>query len=1123
VRGTAALLAGAFVACAAAAFALFPRAFPLIALDQRLTVATAEQRADAFAHAHELPWNGERIAARFDGDGSVQTFLDLTGGADTVRAVARGTDHALYAWHVRRFSPGVVQETNVSLAPDGRVIGFMRKFADVDVRPALVPDSAQRLAERVRDDWLGEPPSRWRLATTSYETKKESGRIDRTFTFERTDRQLLGAPLRLKVIIAGDTPSSAAHSVAVPEKFERRYTEMRAANNLLAGFASAGAFLLMIAAAWTLRRFSRAGGVRWREAGLAGAIIGVLLLAAAVNGMPLAWYDYDTASSPTVFFATTTLAELAGALVMAIVVGLTLAAAEASSRQAFPSQLDWWKWWPVRGTRAVAGRVAGGYVMAAAGIAYVSLFYIVTRKFFGWWVPTELLDDPNQIATRLPFLAGIANSLQAGVWEEALFRALPLSLLALWVGDRPHRLRWMAAGVVGTALVFGFAHANYQSWPAYSRGVEIFFDACLWGALVVWLGPLTTMVGHFLYDLFLFGMFASAGTAPAYRITAAVTLLVLLAPALAVAWKVWRQRGLVDAGDDARFASWRPGEAADDTTAAATVTPSRLTPRLRTIAMALGAAGLVLTLSAPRRPVLGPEVTTSRAGAIAVADSMLTARGIAPLGWTRLARIAHDTMDATWPRFLKAEHSESLATRFATTYEPAAWWIVRYVHPHAGIEARAEEWRVRVWPDGRPLDVRHVLPDAAWRDSVAADEARVLARGAMARAALDTTRFVEADLVADKKTGDSTKVQRKDVTLTYTDTTVRLPGGALARVWVSIAGNEVTLVRRGIELPESFLRADRKTQLLRGAIAGGVLLLLVGFVIGGATYARNRRRAVLDDRYFTKRRAIVAASLLGVLSIVSSLNGLPVQLASYDTAETWRAFVANTGLTTLVSLVLVAFIVGLWMAFDGLRRRVGIPLFPHDDAPWPNTVAAAIGLAGLQAAIGGASTWFMTPGIPDAPTTSLDVAVPALAGALSLPLGIAMGVLFVAIPAMVILLLVRTTRSRVALTLALGALGGGAVLAIGGRTPAAHPLVLATIALISLPAMFYALRAYAATSAATWALCVTLQMALGATRSAIDAPTMTERIGAVVTLAALAGIVLLERRLVAAQARPPAG
>ena len=55
-----------------------------------------------------------------------------------------------------------------------------------------------------------------------------------------------------------------------------------------------------------------------------------------------------------------------------------------------------------------------------------------------------------------------------------MFRAVPLALLALWAARRRHAGRWMAAGVVVTALVFGFGHANYPSWPAYSRGAELF-------------------------------------------------------------------------------------------------------------------------------------------------------------------------------------------------------------------------------------------------------------------------------------------------------------------------------------------------------------------------------------------------------------------------------------------------------------------------------------------------------------------------------------------------------------------------------------------------------------------------------------------------------------------------
>ena len=194
-----------------------------------------------------------------------------------------------------------------------------------------------------------------------------------------------------------------------------------------------------------------------------------------------------------------------------LLLGVTLAAAEAATRHAFPRHLDWWKLWRYRGTREVASRVGGGYAVAAIAFAYVAVFYVVTRTLFGWWVPSALLDDPNQIASPMPWITGIAMSANAAVWEEALFRALPLSLLSLWIGPRPRRRWWMAAGVVASALIFGFAHSNYESWPPYSRGVEIFLDACFWAVLFLRFGLVVTVVAHFVYDAVLFGLFAASG------------------------------------------------------------------------------------------------------------------------------------------------------------------------------------------------------------------------------------------------------------------------------------------------------------------------------------------------------------------------------------------------------------------------------------------------------------------------------------------------------------------------------------------------------------------------------------------------------------------------------------
>ena len=71
------------LAAVATAVALFPRAFPAIALENTLTTATALARADSFFRAHDLAPTATRRAVAFRGEDSLLTYVDLAaGGAD---------------------------------------------------------------------------------------------------------------------------------------------------------------------------------------------------------------------------------------------------------------------------------------------------------------------------------------------------------------------------------------------------------------------------------------------------------------------------------------------------------------------------------------------------------------------------------------------------------------------------------------------------------------------------------------------------------------------------------------------------------------------------------------------------------------------------------------------------------------------------------------------------------------------------------------------------------------------------------------------------------------------------------------------------------------------------------
>jgi hypothetical protein len=1109
------ILVGVTLAAGALAAWLFPRALPTIVLSHRITRDEALQRADAFFRAHDIAPPRARTAVRFRQDDSLMTFVDLVGGGrDTLDALARGRDVAIFTWSVRAFTPRDQHEARVHFTPDGRVTGFERRFAETDTRPELSADSARRVAEHVLTNWLGETPARWRLAASSYAIQKASARVDHTFTFERTERRIAGAPIRLDIVVAGDAPSLAKRYVVIPESFRRRHNEMRSANQLLTLIDAIGVLVIVVAGAVALRRFARGRQVRWRAPFITAAVIAVLLIAAGMNELPLAWYDYDTAMSPATYRMLISTGALAGGVLLGVVVAITLAAAEVASREAFPRHLDWWGFWKHRGTREVAGRVAGGYAVAAISLAYVASFYLVARRLFGWWVPAELLDDPNQIATSMPWITGVAISVQAAVWEEALFRALPLSLLSLWVGSRPRRGLWMAAGVVATAIVFGFGHADYPSWPPYSRGVEIFVDACFWGVLFLQFGFLVTVVAHFLYDLTLFGLFAATGTGLAYRVSAVMIAFALLAPAIAVAWRWALQRKLPSAPDEARFGAWRPAEHVAPEQPALTERESAGTigARARTVGMATAAIAVLVALLAPRAPVLGPRFAVSRATATAAADSVMRGNGVEPSGWTRLTNTAQLStaagapgMDslAAWPRFLVAHKSEALAESLATTYAIPAWWIVRYVHPQGSLSARVEEWRVRVRPDGVPIDVRHIVPDSAPGATPTPAEARRIARAALARAGLDTSSLRETRLQ------ETARPARHDVTVTYTDSTIRLPGGAAARVWVSLAGTQPVLVRRGVELPEQFLREDRDRRMTRLLIAALGAIGLLSAVSLGAWFLIRRRQPMPEETDFAmSRRALLGVIAgLGVLTMAESVNNLPSVLAEYVTAVPWSTFLTSQIVGLIASTVFfVLVLAGLWLAANALRRRVGggIPVFPRADSALASNDAIVAGVAlGSLVAIAQLVSGAVGSGVPPAPETALNQIVPGISGVISLPTFVLGMVPVIAIPPLVIGGLARRTRYQVLLSLVLLALL--AVIAVPLQRPTTPRTVVLSAA--AVVALWFGIRSWGPLCAVAWVVAALANRALMALHVAIHPPSAPEQLTA--ALAVLASLALL--------------
>jgi hypothetical protein len=382
---------------------------------------------------------------------------------------------------------------------------------------------------------------------------------------------------------------------------------------------------------------------------------------------------------------------------------------------------------------------------------------------------------------------------------------------------------------------------------------------------------------------------------------------------------------------------------------------------------------------------------------------------------------------------------------------------------------------------------------------------------------------IDASTLKETEYRERARPARLDVRVTYTDTTVKLPAGAAARVWVVVAGNEALGVRRGVELPESFLRADRASEMNRMMIGGVAMLLLVTFMITGAILVKRRLAPALDDRLLDRRTSLRLIGGLFVLGTLSSLNSLPSQLASYDTAEPWSTFLGTTALGFLEAIVFPVGVVVLLYALDALRRRVGIPLLPV--GYWRSTRAdvliMGLGLAGLIYAVSGLDALVPTAdGMQSTPSTNLDDAVPFLSGVLDTPAGVIGGVSFLGIPILVVAGLTRRRRWRALIAVAMGALVATIVWSFGPMDDV-DPSGLVLLIPIFLLAVA-GIKVWGARSAWAWFVAALFYETLEGLRGAVYGAEWQARIaGALSVLVATALIALIIRRAVRRPAEQP--
>lgn len=951
------LLATVSIVAGLVAWHYFPQAFSIVSLDITMDRDGALREARAIVVREQLGPPGHRQAASFAIDDQVQTFVELEGGGkDAFTRMLREGLYAAYTWRVRHFREGDPNETTVRFTPDGKPYGFVERLKEDAPGAALDSAEARRRAE-------ADARSKWQVDLDKYalveqgQERRPGGRVDHTFTYERAAPTLNDGRYRLRLVESGDRLTEVTYFVRIPEAFTRRYQNMRSANDAIGIGSAVGMMLLYVVGGIGIGLFYmlRSHWVLWRRAAMWGTAVGLAQALASANEWPLMWMSYDTALPRTTFMAQQIATLVAMFVGFSVFFALSFMAAETLTRRAFGSHPQFWRVWakgPGSST-AVLARTASGYLLVTVFFAYDVLLYLYATRTLGWWAPSEALLHPDVLATYLPWLSAIANSFQAGFWEECLFRAVPIAGAAL-IGDRFGRRRlFIVIAFVVQAIVFGAGHAPYPTQPSYARPVELIIPSIGFGLLYLYFGLLPGIVLHYTFDVVWFALPIFIAQAPGIWVHKMMVVVLTLVPLGVVLWRRVQVGRWTRLAPEDRNGAWTPAAAVDRAVAPTIAPQLTLAPRARMAWLALGAAGLVGVASALALRESPGSLPISRAGADTIARRALADRGVTLTpAWRVLP--TPDGGEGGPHEFVAETAGNDRRKALVGVYLPKARWIVRVATFEGDVAERAEEWEVAISDTGEVRRIEHTLP----QDRAGATLDEVAARGVAQQALRERQGLDVANGQAREVSARPEKLKaRTDWTFTFVDTTIpALPKGE-PRIQVRIAGDEVAAISRFIYVPEEWQRDARAAQtrnivlqILSGLIFGGILATAA--VMGVVAWSRRR---------YTPRLFLAAMGLVFIASFIDSVNGWPAVLASLQTALPLNLQIIGVIGIGLVALTIPSGLVGL--AIGALPHRLASAGRLDDrDAL---RLGVALGLFG--AGIGAGATALRTPSWADAP------------------------------------------------------------------------------------------------------------------------------------------------------------
>ena len=877
----------------------FDTAFPALTVNVKMNREMAIREAGNLSKKYNWAPSEYNSAVSFNGDRNLQTFVELEGGGlDTFKMLYSDSIFYPYTWKVRHFREKNTNEVSVWFTPEGRPYSFSQKLSEDEPGSAISRDDAYDIAiGSLKDDWF--------VNLDHYELVDESekiqpgGRVDHTFTYQLAGFQLgKNGYIKLKLTVQGDRLGELVHFAQVPEAFNRRFSEMRSANDTIAFSANIIIYLVygLLGVIVSIFFLMRTRWVLWRKAIGWGMIVGFFQVAVQLNFIPMMWMEYNTAISENNFMMEIIFSMLILFILQSTLYGLSFIAAESLTRKAFPNQIQFWKVWSSKAGSSlnVLGQTIGGYLITGVFMFYAIAFYTFVTKNLGWWAPADTSYDPNLLAAYFPWLTSIGISLGAGFWEECLFRAVPLAGAAL-IGDRyGKRNLFIGIAFVFQAIVFGAAHANYPVQPAYARVVELMIPSFLFGYIYLRFGLLPGIIMHYSYDVAMISLQLFTANVPGIYFQRFMVILFLLIPLWLILYLRFRSGRWGSSMTGMKNEDWKvppPQQEIEESNINEPVQiQSSLFSRKRLIIAGIIGSILYITfgLSRPDQPTM--EI--SKLEAIQIAQNSLSYFGFSPDStWKMETR--HNSGEQQMDRFIWQEYGEETYYLLRGQYLNTPSWEIRYRRYYGDVAERAEEYRCYVNNKGDKSSVWHQVPEDWEGANLSEEDARSLILSYVQKKyGTDPLMLYELEANSFKKPN------RLDWQFIFEDTTTYHIDDGQLRLAVAMSGDHITGSYRSVFVPEEWKRVEQEKEsrwFPIELILGLSMTFSLAYVVVFGTIRWSKRN-------FNTRIFIKALILLFVLGLVQLWSDLPMRFFSFKTEQPYSDQLYQTILMGVVIL-----------------------------------------------------------------------------------------------------------------------------------------------------------------------------------------------------------------------------